>query len=296
MKKRITVVVLTLILLLAMSVAGAEVEKNGLLDAAFSMLEKGNIFLERYNEITGSDIQPLFDTGMPYFFGGKSYDRSMANYPQFAKRKCWETTHFYRKNSVYIEGFDCAGYIEWVRMANGKDELPSLSALTSQYGKYGKYYYWSNCQSNKNFNKPLPPLDQIKDEAEVGDIMVIHPSGYHVLMYIGTLRDFRFTAEEVPSLADYLDYPLMIHCGVSPVYGARIQEYMDADTTGFFKNVLTTNGGVQVSIWGVPAEAADVHEKVQITEFDYFLLDGGNQVMTIYNNPENRAWRWMKLP
>ena len=35
----------------------AEVEKSPVLDAAFSMLEKGNPILEKYNEITGADVQ-----------------------------------------------------------------------------------------------------------------------------------------------------------------------------------------------------------------------------------------------
>lgn len=273
--------------------ANAEVERNGLLDSAFSMLEEGNIFVERYNALTGAEVKPYFETGMPYFFGGKDFDRSMARYPEFSKKKCLETTTFYRKGSVYIEGFDCAGYAAWLRMDNGLSDLPSLSDLLYKWGNWGKYYLWNN---NSKFNRPMPPLDELKDEAQVGDILVIHARGNHILTYIGTLRDYGFTAEEVPALADYLDYPLVIHCGVSPVYGERMQKLIDADTTGYFANVQTTNGGVQVSIWGVPREAADVHETVQGTDFDYFMINDGKQVMTIYDLTNVSAWRWLRIP
>ena len=40
--------------------ANAEVERNGLLDSAFSMLEEGNIFVERYNALTGAEVKPYF--------------------------------------------------------------------------------------------------------------------------------------------------------------------------------------------------------------------------------------------
>ena len=54
----------------------------------------------------------------------------------------------------------------------------------------------------------------------------------------------------------------MIHCGISPVYGERIQQVMNADPS-YYKGMQTTNGGVQVSIWGVPRDAAEYHETVQ---------------------------------
>ena len=292
-KKMLVLLALIALLVLGVVCAQAQVERNGLLDSAFSMLEKDNIFVTRYNEITGADVQPLFETGMPYFFGGKDYERSMARYPEFTKRKCWETTTFYRKNTVYIEGFDCAGYASWVRMDNGLSDLPSLNDLLYKWGNWGKYYLWNN---NSKYNKPMPAMEEIKDEARVGDILVIHARGNHILMYIGTLRDYGFTEEEVPALKDYMDYPLMIHCGVSPVYGARIQALIDADTTGYFSNVATTNGGVQISIWGVPRDAAEVHETVQGTDHDWFLLGEGQQVMTIYDLTNVSAWRWLRIP
>ena len=52
------------------------VQQSDLLDAAFSMLEKGNPFLDAYNEITGAGVEARFELGLPYFFGGK-HDTSM---------------------------------------------------------------------------------------------------------------------------------------------------------------------------------------------------------------------------
>jgi hypothetical protein len=116
----------------------------------------------------------------------------------------------------------------------------------------------------------------------------------HVVMYIGTLRDYGFTAEEVPDLAAYLDYPLVIHCGTHPQYGERFQQLIDSHPEKY-GNCLTTDGGVQVSIWGVPRDAAEYHETVQKNDFDYFKLPNG-QVMTIYDLKNVSKWRWMRIP
>ena len=72
------------------------------------------------------------------------------------------------------------------------------------------------------------------------------------------------------------------------------QQIMDADPK-YYKGMLTTNGGVQVSIWGVPRDAAEYHETVQKNDFDYFKLPNG-QVMTIYDLKNVSKWRWLRLP
>ena len=287
--------------------AQAEVERNVLLDNAFKMLDEGNIFIERYNQITGADVQPIFASGVPYFFGGKDYDKMMEKYPQFSKKTCREVTRFFRKGTVYICGLDCHGFISSVRSESGYSKLSPLNFIfqpvytdKTTHKKYNweQYYIWwkydaSNKTSSRKDN-PLPPLDQVKDTAEVGDLLLIHARGNHILMYIGTLRDYGFTEEEVPALADYMDYPLMVHCGISPVYGERIQKVLDADPE-YFKKTKTTNGGVQVSIWGVPRDKAEQHATVQGNDFDWFVLPNG-QVMTIYDMTNVSRWRWMRLP
>ena len=65
------IVALLLLLVMMGTAAAAEVEASPVLDAAFSMLEAGNPFLTRYNELTGSGVEAVFELGAPYFFGGK---------------------------------------------------------------------------------------------------------------------------------------------------------------------------------------------------------------------------------
>ena len=52
----------------------AEVERSPFLDAAFSCLEKAKSSQRRYNEITGAEVESIFDLGIPYYFGGKYMD------------------------------------------------------------------------------------------------------------------------------------------------------------------------------------------------------------------------------
>ena len=72
---------LLLILLCLTAAAGAEVQRHPLLDSAFKLLEKDNIFQRRYNELTGAQVTSLFDTGMPYLYGGAPDKRLMSRYP-----------------------------------------------------------------------------------------------------------------------------------------------------------------------------------------------------------------------
>ena len=304
MMRRLTAILAVVICLAGLvPAAQAEVERNVLLDNAFKMLDAGNIFIERYNQITGADVQPIFETGVPYFFGGKDYDKMMANYPQFSKKTCKEVTRFFRKGTVYIYGLDCHGFISSVRTESGWSKLSPLNFFyspnytdkkTKKTYDMKQYYIWWKFGESKQPDNLMPPLDQVKDEAEVGDVLLIHARGNHILMYIGTLRDYGFTEEEVPALADYMDYPLMVHCGISPVYGERMQKVLDADPV-YFKKTKTTNGGVQVSIWGVPRTAAEQHATVQGNDFDWFVMPNG-QVMTIYDMTNVSKWRWMRLP
>ena len=288
-----------------MPAAGAEVERNILLDNAFKMLEEGNIFTERYNQITGAEVEPVIACGVPYFFGGKDYQLFLSFLPKFGRMEMKEDTTFYRKGRKYAYGLDCHGYIYAVRSESGMIGVSPLNILfsttytdkkTKKKYNYEQYYIWWQYLKTSGLKNNLLPenLAEIKDTAEVGDLLLIHARGNHILMYIGTLRDYGFTEEEVPALKDYMDYPLMIHCGISPVYGERIQKILDEDPD-YYKRVLTTNGGVQVSIWGVPRETAEYHETVQNNNFDYFKLPNG-QVMTIYDFTNVSKWRWLRLP
>ena len=282
------------VLLCSMLTSGARAEltRSPLLDAAFQMLEKDNIFQRRYNEITGAQVTSLFETGMPYFFGGKPNDSLWTQYPDFAKRRCWESSTYYKKDRVYVFGLDCFGYSSWVMETAGLPQLPAASSILNEQKARG-HDLWCGGWNWKFEEKPLPDPGELHKQLQIGDVLVMRSKYRHIMLYIGTLRDYGFTAEEAPELAGYLDYPLGIHCSSHPRYAPVIQEYIDA-RPDYCRNCITTDGGVNVSILYVPLDAAPYHEHVQVTDFDYFLIDDGRYQMTIRPTENLRAFTWYR--
>ena len=243
------------------------VKQDPLLDAAFSMLEEGNPILAAYNEITGANVEPTFEYGLPYFFGG-TYDYKVkgeqllfSREPEYARRSCWEQTKFYDKNKLYLYGLDCSGYTRWIFNEVGWPRHDKLSSMINQYGKYEKNYHVYSHRKGKE----MPPYGELAATLQLGDLLVVKPKegGRHVMMFIGTLRDYGFTAETAPELEDYLDYTLVIHSGPNPMSGPRMQQYLDEHADDpYYANVNIPNGGVCVSLIGVPIEAATY--KVQV--------------------------------
>ena len=288
--RRYIAAVWLLLFCLACGTANAELTRAPLLDAAFQLLEKDNIFQRRYNALTGAQVTSLFDTGMPYFFGGRPTKLLMSRYPEFAKRDCWESTDYYQAKKVYVYGLDCMGIMTWIWKQCGLPKLPSMASILNdrsqrRYDLYAGGWNW------KFEEKPLPDPAVLYKTLRLGDLLVMRNKYRHIMMYIGTLKDYGFTAEEVPELANYLDYPLVIHCASHPRYGEVIQRYIDEHQDHLW-NCLTTDGGVAVSILYVPPEAAPCHEHVQVTDFDYFLLDNGNCQLTIRPTDDPRAFCW----
>ena len=303
MKKLIGTLLLAVMLSLAVCPGAlALVERSPFLDAAFSAIEQDNIFQRRYNEITGAEVKSLFEQGVPYFFGRQTdYTGTkltnvkdlMAAYPNYTIRKSLETTKFYRKDQFYIYGFDCSGFTRWIYHQCGLPMHPGLNDMNIKYEERVHHIYNGGTQWTSEA-KPMPPYDELKDHLQVGDLLNTKHGARHIMMYIGTLRDYGFTAEEVPDLADYLDYPLVIHCGPSPFYGARFEKVI-ADNPELYGKCKTTNGGVEVSILGVPVNAFPYHEHVQITDFDYFLIDDGNYMLTLRDIDEASSFCWYRM-
>ena len=196
MKKLIATLLLVVTLMGMLPMAQAEVERSPFLDAAFRCLEKDNIFQRRYNEITGAQVESIFDLGIPYYFGGKYMERITSRLPEFSKYKCWETTKFYRKDKFYIDGFDCSGYTQWIYSEVGMPAHDSLSnmILKWDYQRAGNHLY------NHREGFEMPPYDELKDHLIVGDLLVAKHGARHIMMYIGTLRDYNFTAEDMKNI------------------------------------------------------------------------------------------------
>ncbi len=304
MKKLFLAIIIGIMMLSICVCAQAELEKSPLLDAAFTMIERDNIFQRRYNELTGSNVESLFELGVPYFFGGQKGDNVVSRYPDYLKAKPLERTKFYSPDKVYIYGFDCSGFTNWIRTSNGLPKHDGLQQMILTYaykradvekGVPGHIYNYKNdvCY------KPMPPYGELYKTLRVGDLLVGKHGARHIMMYIGTLRDFGFTAEEVPELAEYLDYPLVIHCGPNPSYMDRFQKFLDETTDEYYSNCVTTNGGVAVSIIGVPPEAAPYHRYVKIggyeEDFNYFMIDGGKTMMTIWDLPGCTSFCWFRM-
>lgn len=137
MKKLMAFLVMGLLLVGTMvTCAQAEVQRNPILDTAFSCLEKDNIFLRRYNELTGADVQPLFEAGIPYFFGGQDTKKLFASYPYYAQRDCLETAGHYIKGVNYLFGFDCSGFCRYVYAENDLGDIDTLSNMILHHCYY----------------------------------------------------------------------------------------------------------------------------------------------------------------
>lgn len=304
--KKCIVWTLLLILLCGVCVsANAELEKNPLLDAAFSALEKDNIFQRRYNELTGSNVESLFDLGVPYFFGqqvsnGKLLNKTylVSKYPEYAIKKCLEVTKTFVKGDLYIYGFDCSGYTRWIYDQCGLGMHPGLQDMITK-GQYRQYHLYNGGKNWTSKKKEMPAYNELKDTLQVGDLLVTKHSARHIMMYIGTLSDYGFTAEEVPDLAPYLDNPLVIHCGPSPFYGERFQKLIDENPERYGR-CHTTNGGVEVSILGVKPEEATYHTtvfhtKIYSADYDYFLIDDGNYMLTLRDIDNATSFCWYRM-
>ncbi len=269
---------LLLLFLLAMPFAHAQVQQNELLDSAFQMIEEDNIFLARYNQITGANVQARYTLGVPYFFSGQHVQWL------YERRKVVSESDFFKFDQVYIGGFDCVGYTRWIYNSNKRMGHPPLDEMINNYGEYSENHLYSH-----RAGQEMPPFDQLAASLQVGDLLAGKKTYRHVMMFIGTLRDYGFTAEELPEMADYLDYALVIHCGLSPVYGERFKAYIAENNL----NCATTDGGVCVSIIGIPVSDAPVQMTVQGNRYAGFYV--GDYLLTIWDISTCTSFVWFRM-
>lgn len=278
-------------LLLSAHSASAQLEASPFIEAAFGMLEETNPFIPRYEQITGGKVEVLFPLGVPYMFAGKAGEIFWAFYPEYRAVAATQSSDYFRKESFYICGLDCSGFTNYINRKCKRQPHEPLNTMMLNW-EHRKFHHLYN----QTPEQAPPPYNELKDTLVPGDFLLIHHTGAkyrHIMMYIGTLRDFGYTAESEPELSEYLDYPLVIHCGNSPVYGARFQQFIDSHPEQYGR-CITTDGGVQISIVGVPPELAPVHEHVQLTDYDYFVMNDGGYVLTVISMEDLGSFCWYR--
>lgn len=243
----------------------AQVESSAFLEAALSMLEKGNLFLEQYDVLADSLTEARYDLGLPYFFAGRNLDKVLSRMiPE-------QTTRYYTQGRIYLYGFDCKGFANWVQREAGAEVFPGLAALLYQ------------CRNDQLLENR--PAEEWPSFFEVGDYLVVDHGSNHILMYIGVPADYGLTAENAPEIAAYLHYPLLIHCGYNPFYTDRYAAYIEEQG---YRNTYPPDGGVTVSIAGM--EKAPHSRVDRGRTYDYFMA--GGQPLSVFhlNDCIRLAW------
>lgn len=238
--------------------------RSQLLDTAMSLLEEGNPFLARYNLATGADVQPRLPFGVPYLYGGQTPSHVFAKAPDYVVQEAWlNSPSYYKKGIKYLYGFDCVGYVKWVWSALNRGEWPGADGLL-----------WDQGRHVYDTRTGLPDWETLARELRPGDILVKRTPDNHVAFFLGTLRGFGYTAEDVPALAAYLDYPLVLHSSTDAGVARRFAWLLKNSTLSKYRAATVTDGGVAVAILGVPKEeAASVFQQNQTTW--YFTLPDG---------------------
>ena len=243
------------------------------LNIAFSMLEEGNPILEAHNAM-GGDAVARFHYGCPYLWAGMHESSLLrARHPS-------SNSNYYFTDKLYLGGFDCIGYARWVHAQAGMKKLPAISDSRS-------------APRSSLINVSKLPYNEWQNAMKVGDCVNMHHKGggYHIMIYIGTLRDFGFDESELGLLAPYVDNPLVIHCGMNNFHTAWYTQYLKESR---MTSVTPPDGGVTVSILGVPYKNAPHTETMwnntkNKKTFYWFDLNGYN--LTVIN-PTDESVGW----
>ena len=268
-KNRFLLLLLAALLLCAGAAAEEAPERirnSAVLNHAFTVLEKGNPFMKRYNKATGNKIKARMEQGAPYFWGAQE-DHLFAKEPDYVVVPAWSNSPSYYKAGVkYIYGFDCVGFVKWVWKETYGEDMPTRAAM-----------YQDKEHQIRNFWDGESPLwDGAAETLVPGDLLLLEhgPSSHHMAIYAGTLGMYGYTAEEVPDLADELDTPLVIHCTTNAQISDRFAELI-AHGLPKYHCATVTDGGVCVSLMVPDCDQVPgyVHQQNQDTRY-YTLPDG----------------------
>ena len=112
------------------------------------------------------------------------------------------------------------------------------------------------------------------------------------MLFMGTLRDYGYTEEQLPALAEYLDYPLMVHSGENPCAYWRFEALLARTEDSRLEKAEGTVGGASVCILGVPREKAE--SVIHTNERDAYAFDAEGACVTImsfHNVKDYFIWR-----
>ena len=261
---------------------------NPILDQAFAMLEAGNPFLQRYRKLTGSGVKTLFSAGVPYFWGGQDEEAILERYPEYTTRKAWSTAlKFYEKGTAYVLGLDCVGFVKGVFENAGCPLKEDINDLNDRaHCRAGQHLYCSE-------RNPIPEdWKELARSLRPGDLLAIHHPGRHVMLFMGTLRDYGYTEEQLPALAEYLDYPLMVHSGENPCAYWRFEALLARTEDSRLEKAEGTVGGASVCILGVPREKAETVIHTNDRDAYAFDVEGACvTIMSFHNVKDYFIWR-----
>ena len=271
MKREKGWLLLVLAVLLLWSGAAAEgkpaaIQASAVLNHAFTVLEEGNPFTERYNRIAGEHVQARMAQGAPYFWGAQE-DHLFAKEPEYVVVPAWSNSpSYYKAGMKYFYGFDCFGFVKWVWKETYGGDMPARAVM-----------YEDREHRIRNAEAGAGPLwDGAAETLVPGDILLLEHgvSSHHIAIYAGTLRMYGYTAEEVPELTDELDTPLVIHCTTNAQISDRFAELI-AHGLPKYHCATVTDGGVCVSLMVPDCSRVPgyVHQQNQDTWY-YTLPDG----------------------
>ena len=202
-----------------------KVQYDMLYEAGLSMLEADSPFIERYDDTADSLMAASLPLGVPYYYAGGTEEKFLRRF--FPST----TTNYYQDSHMYLCGLDCVGMTHLVYEKCGLERHPSISDLLRD--GVGSRALKGNDPSR------WPML------LKPGDLIAVKHGTFHIMMYVGTLRQFGWKAASAGEAAELMDAPLVIHCGGNPFYHERYRQYIAEQG---FRNTYPPDGGVTVSV------------------------------------------------
>ena len=251
---------------------GNTLTDNELLDIALSALPEAHWVLRQYREVTGSLTRSLWpETGVPYYFGGHSEEKVLHRYFPL------QESRYYRSDRLYLCGFDCGSYLHWVEEKTGYEPQEELSEILKTRAKA--------------FPLSGVPLREWRTALLPGDMIVFNHGTYHIGMILGTLRMYGINEENAPELAEWLDYPMMIHCGEDPFCYDRFKAFIERQD--YRMDTTPPDGGVTVSLLTArKTDAPHIRQAPWGKEYGYFEILG--QELTVFPLEDCREMAWMR--